>query len=142
MAPRDIPRMTEEYGMAWLDKNIGKTFQRGAGGMRYWVLTKTYQATIEGQKDSVACEIHATIAGKDIVKGEVKEFHVKFDDGKDRRVFFFFKESGGNASMDAGKSTKEADAMKKFKIGKGEFAEMRAKAIGYSRDVAAQLRGE
>jgi hypothetical protein len=141
-ALRAIGAPTEEKAMPWDAKNIGTTFKKGAGGMQYWVFTKGYMATIEGQKEGAKCEVHATIATGDIKGGKLSAFHIKFDDGGQRRVFFWFKESGGSASLDVGKTTKEADALKNFQIGKGEFAEMRAKAIGYAKDVAAQLRGE
>ena len=121
--------------MAWKKEHIPV---KATSGNYFWVTEKGWEI-----KDKVKGEIHVTVLSKDIDKtGEFKEFHVKFDNKSgNERIFFFFK-GPGTPNLDAGKSTKEADAIKNFKVSKGEYSEMKAKAIGTAKHAAGVFEGQ
>ena len=122
--------------MAWKKEHIPV---KAVSGNYYWVTEKGWEI-----KDKVKGEIHVTVLGKDIdaKTGEFKEFHVKFDNKSGmERIFFYFK-GPGSPNLDAGKTTKEDYAIKTFGVSKGEYSEMKAKAIGTAKHASGVFQGQ
>jgi hypothetical protein len=110
-------------------------------GNYFWVAKKDYVLTTRNDESHKA-EVHVTVTGKDISKpaGTFKEFHVKFDvkTSSVLRIFFFFTDSGGRASLSTSKGT-NASAALKMGISGGEYAELKAEAIRVATSFAATV---
>lgn len=143
--------------MPWMVKKIPV---KPTSGNYFWVVQKDYILNTwnDHEPDKLKAsqehkaEVHVTVSSKDIKpgpggardmeNGTFKEFHVKFDvkTSGTLRIFFFFTESGGSASISSSKGTSEGDA-KKMGILKGEYAEMKTEAIRVATTAAAKFKG-
>ena len=126
--------------MPWQKRLIPKQAQLQSGNY-YWVVERKW--TIEAAGKNVDCEIHVTVIGKDIDKtGVFKEFHVKFDHKSGKERIFFFFNGTDKPSLMSSKTTQEAYAVKEFKVSKGDYSEMKAKAIGVAQHAALAFQHE
>jgi hypothetical protein len=125
--------------MPWMIQKIPARPQSGA---YYWVVKTNYELTTTDDTTHKA-EVHVTVAHGDMdtKAGTFKSFHVKFDvkSSTALRIFFFFKDSGGKASVDSTKGTSESDAKKKG-ISGGEYSELKAEAIRTAEKVVAKVK--